>query len=71
MGNKRNCRGKRKLTKASQKEENTTVGDNIFGTGNFKLPKSSSVYHTFISSFSLQQDNGLDMPGGEDLSPHF
>jgi hypothetical protein len=70
MANKRNGHHRRKSTKASNKQKIQRSEAVHFGRGilNFRNLQGN---HTFASSSSLQQNGGLDMPGGEDLSPRF
>jgi hypothetical protein len=70
MGNKSTCRGKRKLTKASQKKKIQQL-ESIYSARGILNFRDLQGNHIFASSSSLQHDDGLDMPGGEDLSPHF
>jgi hypothetical protein len=70
MGNKSNCRSKRKLTKASQKKKIQQL-ESIYSARGILNFRNLQGNHTFASSSSLQQDGGLDVPGGEDLCPHF
>jgi hypothetical protein len=69
MANKRNGHHRRKSTKASNKQK-AQRSEAVYSARGIFNYQNLQGNHTFASSSSLQQDDGLDMPGGEDLSPH-
>jgi hypothetical protein len=69
MTNKKNARSRRKA-KASQKKKIQQL-ESIYSTRGILNFRNLQGNHSFDSSSRLQHDNGLDMPDGEDLSPHF